>query len=114
MLIFKICHERAWRDATQRGNYSGSDKDRQDGFLHFSTQTQLLGTLQKWYATATGLILVAVAADTLGPNLKWDPSRDGALFPHLYGPLPLSAVVYTAPITRDANGDFILPEFVTR
>ena len=109
MLIFKICHEREWREASDRGRYDGSGKDHQDGFLHFSTRSQLLGTLQKWYATATDLILVAVEADALGPGLKWEPSRDGALFPHLYGPLPLSAAIHVAPIARDENGSFILP-----
>ena len=112
MLIFKICHERAWHEAAQRGQYDGTDKDRQDGFLHFSTGPQLLGTLRKWYATATDLVLVAVETDTLGPSLKWEPSREGALFPHLYGPLPLSAVAHVASITRDVDGDFILPASV--
>lgn len=113
MLIFKICHEQAWREARERGHYDGSDKDREDGFLHFSAQHQLLGTLQKWYPTETDLVLVAVTAEGLGPSLKWEASRDGALFPHLYGTLPLSAVVNVAPITRDANGDFVLPQSAT-
>jgi uncharacterized protein (DUF952 family) len=110
MLIFKIFQQQEWREASCCGHYDGSDKDRQDGFLHFSTRPQLLGTLQKWYATATDLIVVAVEADTLGPNLRWEPSRNGAFFPHLYGPLPLSAALCVAPIARDAAGNFILPD----
>lgn len=109
MLIFKICHEAEWRDATQRGCYSGSNKDRQDGFLHFSTEPQLAGTLEKWYAAATDLVLVGVEADSLGPALKWEASRDGALFPHLYGSLPVAAAILVAPIGRGADGRFILP-----
>jgi uncharacterized protein (DUF952 family) len=109
MLIFKICHAAEWREATHRGSYGGSDKDRQDGFLHFSTEPQLLGTLQKWYAMATDLVLVGVEADSLGPCLKWEASRDGALFPHLYGSLPVDAALLVAPIDRDASGGFILP-----
>jgi uncharacterized protein (DUF952 family) len=109
MLIFKICHDVEWREATLRGIYGGTDKDRRDGFLHFSTEPQLLGTLQKWYAAATDLVLVAVDADFLGSDLKWEAARDGALFPHLYGSLPAAAAIWVAPIGRDASGRFILP-----
>ncbi len=71
-----------------RGPYDGTAKDKEDGFLHFSTSEQLIGTLEKWYADADDLVLVAVDPDALGDALKWEPSRDGALFPHLYATLP--------------------------
>lgn len=109
MLIFKITHTAEWQAARASGAYDGSAKDRADGFLHFSTAAQLPGTLQKWYADAHDLLLVAVAADALGDALKWEPSRDGALFPHLYAPLPLAAVRWTGEIRRDARGGFVLP-----
>ena len=112
-LIFKICHDAEWRDAQRVGRYDGSAKDRADGFLHFSAQTQIQGTLEKWYATATDLLVVAVHTVSLGAARKWEPSRDGALFPHLYGPLPLSAVAWAAPIARDTAGHFVLPAAIT-
>lgn len=108
-LIYKICHAGEWVAAAARGAYAGSAKDREDGFLHFSTREQLAGTLARYYADATDLVLVAVDPEALGEALKWEPSRDGALFPHLYAPLPLSAVRWSAPIARDAGGTFTVP-----
>lgn len=108
-LIYKICHAGEWVAAAARGAYAGSAKDREDGFLHFSTREQLAGTLARYYADATDLVLVAVDPEALGEVLKWEPSRDGALFPHLYAPLPLSAVRWSAPIARDAGGTFTVP-----
>jgi len=109
MLIFKICHHDEWKDAERAGVYHGTAKDRADGFLHFSTSEQLIGTLTKWYADADDLVLVAVDGDALGDALKWEKSRDGALFPHLYGRLPLSAVKWTGEIGRETEGRFTLP-----
>src|SRR5215469_4434228 len=94
--IFKIVHAAEW--AQVRGAYTGSAKDRADGFLHFSTAEQLMGTLTRYYADAHDLVLVAVNADALGPALKFEPSRDGALFPHLYDALPLTAVKWVRDI----------------
>ena len=108
-LIFKIVHTQEWQGARAAGAYDGSPKDQADGFLHFSTAEQLLGTLQKWYAGAHDLLLVAVEADALGAALKWEPSRGGELFPHLYAPLPLAAVRWQGDIKRDPNGAFVLP-----
>jgi uncharacterized protein (DUF952 family) len=108
MLIFKIVHGDEW--AAARGEYRGSAKDRADGFLHFSTAEQIPGTLARYYADADDLVLVAVDADALGAALKFEASRDGALFPHLYAPLPLSAVKWVRPIERAAQGAFVLPD----
>ena len=109
MLIFKICHNTEWREAEATGVYHGSAKDRADGFLHFSTAEQLMGTLARYYADAHNLVLVAVDAAALGPALKFEPSREGALFPHLYGALPLTAVKWVRDIGRNADGGFALP-----
>ncbi|MDE3114712.1 MAG: DUF952 domain-containing protein [Pseudomonadota bacterium] len=109
MLIFKITHTSEWQAARAAGAYDGSAKDQADGFLHFSTADQLIGTLEKWYADAHDLLLVAVAADGLGAALKWEPSRGGELFPHLYAPLPLTAVRWQGEIRRDSRGGFVLP-----
>lgn len=110
MLIFKIAHTHEWTEAERAGAYHGTEKDKEDGFLHFSTAEQLPGTLEKWYAGANDLLLVAVEAEALGDALKWEPTRGGALFPHLYAPLSLTAVRWHAPIVRDADGAFALPE----
>jgi uncharacterized protein (DUF952 family) len=105
--IFKIVHAPEW---PEEGAYSGSAKDRADGFLHFSTAEQLLGTLARYYAEVDDLLLVAVDAAALGAALKYEMSRDGALFPHLYGKLPCDAVRWARPISRDARGAFVLPD----
>ncbi len=110
MLIFKICHAREWDEAVRTGRYDGTAKDRHDGFLHFSIAEQLTGTLNRWYADAQDLILVAVEAGALGDALAWEPSRGGALFPHLYAPLPLAAVKWTGAIGRREDGGFVLPK----
>ena len=109
MLIFKIVHGEEWRAAETAGIYRGSAKDREDGFLHFSAREQLIGTLTRYYADANDLVLVAVDADSLGDALKYEPSTAGALYPHLYGELPLPAVRWARPIARDAQGAFLLP-----
>jgi uncharacterized protein (DUF952 family) len=109
-LIFKIVPESEWRDAAPSAVYRGSAKDRADGFLHFSTAQQLRGTLERYYAGADDLLLVAVDTGALGTALRFEPSRDGALFPHLYGNLTLAAVRWTRPLARDTSGHFVLPE----
>ena len=97
MLIFKIVHAEEWRAAEAAGIYPGSTKDKEDGFLHFSTEEQLDGTVAKYYAGRRDLVLVAVDPETLGAALKYEPSRGGELFPHLYGSLTLDAVLWTRP-----------------
>lgn len=109
-MIFKIAHAQEWRAAERAGLYSGSATDRTDGFIHFSTATQLAETLRRYYAGADDLLLIALDERALGDALKWEhaPSR-GEDFPHLYAPLPLSAVKWTMPIARDATGTAIVP-----
>ena len=91
--IYKICTASEWHEAKQAGAYGGSAVDLKDGFIHFSTAEQARETAAKWFAGQCDLVLVAVDADALGDKLKWEPSRGGALFPHLYAPLPLSSVL---------------------
>jgi len=108
--IYKICSLEEWSAAEAAGVYAGSPKDREDGFIHFSLSVQLAGTLAKYYADADHLVLVAVRAAALGESLRYEPSRDGALFPHLYATLPLTAVVWTKEIGRGGAGAFVLPD----
>ncbi len=83
MQIFKIVHAEEWREAERVGEYSGSARDHADGFLHFSNAEQVPDTLAKYYAGMGDLIVVCVDAERLGQALKLEPSRDGAMFPHL-------------------------------
>jgi len=110
MLIYKICHRGEWETAERDGVYRGTPKDREDGFLHFSKINQVPGTLAKYYAGQNDLVLVAVEGDALGAALIYEASRDGALFPHLYGALMLSAVRWAKPIVLNADGSFTLPQ----
>ena len=108
MLIYKIVPRAEWMASA--GDYDGSAHDKADGFLHFSTGPQLAETLRLYYAGQDGLVLAAVDAAVLGAALKWEhaPSR-GEDFPHLFAALPLSAVRWTAAITRDAQGMAVIP-----
>jgi uncharacterized protein (DUF952 family) len=97
-LIYKVCAASEWRDATAAGAYRGSAVDLRDGFIHFSTSAQLAETLRRHFAGQRDLVLVAVDPGTLGPQLRWEPSRGGDLFPHLYGDLPVSLAQRVTPL----------------
>jgi uncharacterized protein (DUF952 family) len=104
--IFKIVASREWRAAEADGVFIGAAVDRADGYIHFSTAKQAPETLAKWFAGQDDLTLVAVNATELGPDLRWEPSRGGALFPHLYAPLTMSAVLWTRPLTLGPDGQY--------
>lgn len=108
-LIYKICTAAEWREAEQASAYRGSAVDRNDGFIHFSTAEQAAETAAKWFAGQRDLVLVAVDADALADKLKWEPSRGGALFPHLYGELPPAAVLRVDALPLDASGRHVFP-----
>ena len=112
MLIYKICHKAEWAVAVREGIYAGSAKDREDHFMHFSTAEQVSGTLERHYAGARDLVLVEVKAEPLGNALKFEVSRDGAIFPHLYGTLPMAFVNWVKPIRYSADGAFLLPRAI--
>lgn len=82
--VYKICAKADWQAAELQGDYAGSAGDRRDGFIHLSAGDQLQGTLQRHFAGQAGLVLIAFDAEGLD-GLKWEPSRGGALFPHVYG-----------------------------
>ncbi len=87
--VFKICPAADWRAAAEDGVYRGSTVDRRDGFIHLSTGAQLAETRRRHFAGQRDLVLVELDPNDLGTNLRWEPSRGGALFPHLYGSLPV-------------------------
>ena len=108
--IYKICDRAAWREAERSHRYDGSDVDRRDGFIHFSTADQLAGTAAKHFAGQADLMLIAVDGARLGPALKWEVSRGGELFPHLYGALSLDAVCWSQALPDEVGGQRELPE----
>jgi uncharacterized protein (DUF952 family) len=108
--IYKICPASLWQEAERAGRFAGAPPDHKDGFIHFSTAAQAAETAAKHFAGAADLVLVAVDAALLGGALKWEPSRGGDLFPHLYGTLPLSAVLWAVPLRLGADGSHVFPE----
>jgi len=108
--IYKICERGLWQNAETEGAFCGSPDDTRDGFIHFSTAAQLAETAAKHFAGRPDLILIAVDAGRLGPQLKWEQSRGGGLFPHLYAPLPLDAVRWVRPLADEVDGHRPLPQ----
>jgi uncharacterized protein (DUF952 family) len=106
-LIYKIVPEPLWRSAEATGQFGGAPVDLSDGYIHFSTANQVQETADKHFAGQAGLLLVAFDDADLGPALKWEPSRGGQLFPHLYGPLPthLARSVEPMPLGVDGRHD---------
>ena len=108
-LIYKILPASLWREAEKAGRFRGSEVDLRDGFIHFSTAAQVAETVAKHFAGARDLVLVRVDAARLGAALKWEPSRGGALFPHLYGELDLKAVSKVEPLPLGPDGRHTFP-----
>lgn len=110
-IIYKICPDKLWREAERDGVFRGAPVDLGDGFIHFSTASQLADTARKHFAGQDGLLLIAVNSDSLGPALAWEPSRGRSeLFPHLYGDLPLTAVERVVPLPLGEGGLHVLPD----
>jgi uncharacterized protein (DUF952 family) len=108
--IYKICDRALWREAERAGVFAGAPVDHADGFIHFSTAAQVAETAARHFAGKGDLVLVAVGAAGLGPALRYEPSRGGQLFPHLYGTLPLSAVRWVRPLPLGTDGNHVFPE----
>jgi uncharacterized protein (DUF952 family) len=108
--IYKICSASAWREAERQGVYRGSADDARDGFIHFSTASQVAETARKFFFGQTGLFLIEVDADTLGKALRWERSRNNELFPHLYGELDLGAVRAVLNLNARSDGSHDIPE----
>ena len=108
-LIFKVVSAKEWSVATEQGEFLGAAIDLTDGYIHFSTADQLRETVEKHFAGQSDLLLVSVDADSLGDDLKWEPSRGGALFPHLYAPLSIKSVVMSTEMPLGEDGRHIIP-----
>jgi uncharacterized protein (DUF952 family) len=109
-MIYKICPASAWREAERQGVYRGSPVDASDGYIHFSTASQLAETARKHFFGQTGLFLIAVDADGLGDAVRWERSRNDELFPHLYGDLDLGAVTGVLSLRARSDGYHDIPE----
>lgn len=108
--IYKICSKDEWDAAAAQGSYAGSADDARDGFIHFSTFEQLRETLRRYFAGQADLVALVVTVSALGESdLRWEPSRGGDLFPHLYGPLPVTAVAQVISMIEGADGIPCLP-----
>ena len=107
--IYKICRAAEWAAALAEGTYAGSAVDVKDGFIHFSTAAQAAETAAKHFAGQADLVLVRLEAEALGPALKWEPSRGGALFPHLYAPLDVRQATWVKPLPLGGDGTHKFP-----
>lgn len=108
-LVYKIAPSALWREAEAEGRFRGAPVDLADGFIHFSTAAQARETAARHFAGQGDLVLVAVDAAAFGDALRWEPSRGGALFPHLYGPLSLDAVRSVVPLPLGPDGAHAFP-----
>ena len=111
-LIYKVADRALFEAAMAAGAFNGMPVDLADGYIHFSAAGQLAETIRKHFAGKPDLVLFAVPTDRLGPELRWEPSRGGALFPHLYQPLDMSLVVHHQPLVVAGDGSTTLPDWV--
>lgn len=109
-IIYKISPEKLWREAEAAGRFEGAPIDLADGYIHFSTADQVQETARKHFAGQADVLLIAIDAAALGPALKYEPSRGGALFPHLYGTLDLRAVRSVHKLALGPDGAHVFPE----
>ena len=112
-VIYKIATRALWQEAEAAGVFTGAPIDLADGYIHFSTAEQVRETASKHFAGADDLVLVAIDAERLGADLRHEPSRGGALFPHLYAPLPLDAVLWVKPLPLGEDGRHVFPDAVS-
>lgn len=108
-LIYKILSGAEWREAERAGAFRGAGIDLRDGYIHFSTPEQAAETAAKHFAGQRDLVVVAVDAERLGDQLKWEVSRGGALFPHLYGTLATQEALWVKPLPLGADGKHVFP-----
>lgn len=109
-IVYKIVPTSLWQGARAKGIFTGAPIDVRDGYIHFSTAEQARETTRLHFAGQDDLMLVAVDGDALGEALKFEPSRNGQLFPHLYARLPLDAVLWERPLPLGGDGLHLFPE----
>ena len=112
-LIYKVVKRQQWSDAEKNGVFAGAEIDLTDGYIHFSTAEQVVETVAKHFAGQSDLLIVAIQADEMGKDLKWEPSRGGDLFPHLYGTFDVSIVKFVKELPLDSAGVHVLPDLIS-
>jgi uncharacterized protein (DUF952 family) len=108
-MVYHMCPAPAWEAAKQTGAYTGTADDHRDGFIHFSTAEQIVESARRHRAGQSGLLLIAVEDVRLGCRLRWEPSRGGDLFPHLYGALDPAEAASVRPLPLGPDGEHIFP-----
>ena len=101
-IIYKICDAAIWDTAETKGAFAGAGIDLEDGFIHFSTASQVAETARRHFRNRPGLVLVAVETEAL--DIVWEPSRGGELFPHLYSDLPIASAISVVALVCDEDG----------
>jgi uncharacterized protein (DUF952 family) len=109
-VVYKICQRSDWSAAVEIGRYTGSADDVRDGFIHLSARPQLAETARRYFSGQAGLVLIAFDATRFGEALRWEPSRGGDLFPHLYADVPPALALWVKPLALDVSGSPIIPE----
>jgi uncharacterized protein (DUF952 family) len=109
VVAYKVLTAEQMEALEHQASFAGAPVDLADGFIHLSTSDQLEETIAKHFAGQSNLHLATVDLEALGEAVKWEPSRDGALFPYVYAPLPLTAVIAYGPLERDHDGKVKLP-----
>jgi uncharacterized protein (DUF952 family) len=104
-VIYKLLSAQEWARARETGRFDGSEVDRRDGYVHLSGPDQVAETAARHFAGRTGLVLLTVDPARLGPALRWETSRGGALFPHLYAALTIDAVTHVDALPEDVPAD---------
>ncbi len=110
-IIYHLADKDCWIEQAEEGAYKGRPEDLGDGFLHFSNAQQIVKSAAVHKAGQPNLVLLAVDDEMLGDELKWEESRGGALFPHIYGEVPMDAVINAHPLSLDDEGLHIFPPF---
>jgi len=108
-MIYHMCPAETWQAAVTRGEYRGTADDQRDGFIHFSTAAQIVESARRHRAGQAGLVLIAADPARLDARLRWEKSRGGDLFPHLYGPLFPSEIARIEPLPVGPDGKHIFP-----
>ncbi len=111
-LLYKILPRGLWQAASDAGRFTGAPVDHADGYIHLSTAEQAAETAARHFAGQADLVLLGIAGDALGPDLRYEPSRGGALFPHLYGDLPMEAVRSVVDLPLGPDGRHVFPDAV--
>ena len=108
-IVYKVLSASELQQMQRDGVFNGSPADIADGYIHLSCASQVAATLDKHFSGVDGLVLAAVDLSRLGDTVRWEPSRGGQLFPHIYGLLPVGAVISVAPLERTPDGAVKLP-----